>query len=116
MVLITESLGDRQKRFSRMVARLLNKAHELGYEVSLGDAYRDPRMFGPPGVKLGYSSANSLHKQRLAIDLNLFRNGKYLQSSEDHRLLGEWWESIGGSWGGRWGDGNHYSVEHQGRK
>ena len=30
--------------------------------------------------------------------------------------LGEYWESIGGSWGGRFNDGNHYSLEHNGVK
>ena len=49
-----------------------------------------------------------MHRSRLAIDLNLFRDGKYLTSSEDHRVLGEWWESVGGMWGGS-EDGNHYS-------
>jgi len=30
--------------------------------------------------------------------------------------LGEYWESIGGSWGGRFGDGNHYSLKYKGRR
>jgi len=30
--------------------------------------------------------------------------------------LGLYWESIGGSWGGRFGDGNHFSLEHEGRR
>lgn len=110
------SLGQKQHKFARMVARLIDKAHELGYEVSLGDAYRDARVHGVFGEKKGYSAAWSCHKLRLAIDLNLFRDGKYLSSSEDHRPLGEWWESQGGIWGGRFGDGNHYSLEHEGAK
>ena len=57
---------------------------------------------------------NSLHYIRLAIDLNLFEAGKYLRSSKDHAVLGLYWESLGGSWGGRFGDGNHYSLEHKG--
>jgi len=104
------SLREQQSKFAAMVADLIKKAGEMGYEVTLGDAYRDPRLHGNPGVKKGYSSANSFHKSRLAIDLNLFRDGKYLSSSDDHRPLGEWWESIGGTWGGRWKDGNHYSL------
>jgi len=47
--------------------------------------------------------------KRLAIDLNLFKDGEYLTDTEDHRFLGEFWESLGGTWGGRWDDGNHYS-------
>jgi len=110
------TLGEKQRKFSRMVPRLIDKAHELGLEVSFGDAYRDPRLHGELGVKKGYGVKNSCHKLRLAIDLNLFRGGVYLQSTEDHRQLGEWWESQGGTWGGRFNDGNHYSIEHNGCK
>lgn len=113
---MSETLGQKQQRFTRMVARLLDKAHDLGFEVTLGDAYRDPRVHGAMGVKQGYGHPRSSHKQRLAIDLNLFRDGAFLQSSDDHRPLGEWWESQGGAWGGRFNDGNHYSLEHDGVK
>jgi hypothetical protein len=99
-----------------MVSRLIAKIYELGYEGTIGDGYRDPRVFGAMGVRMGYSSANSNHKQRLAIDINLFRNGVFLQTTEDHRPIGEWWESQGGTWGGRFNDGNHYSLEHNGFK
>jgi len=109
-------LGEKQRIFSRMVADLIQFAYERGYEISLGDAYRDPRVFGPVGTKRNYSSANSLHKDRLAIDLNLFRDGKYLASTADHEELGSFWESIGGTWGGHFNDGNHYSVSHGRRK
>lgn len=113
---MTESLRQKQSRFARMTAKLINFATEKGYEVTFGDAYRDPRVHGAVGVKKSYSSANSLHKERLAIDLNLFKNGKFLTSSNNHKELGEYWESIGGTWGGRFNDGNHYSLEHNGRK
>jgi len=56
--------------------------------------------------------------ERLAVDLNLFRGGKWLDKSEDHKQLGDYWESLApdARWGGRFGDGNHYSIEHGGRK
>lgn len=111
-----ETLGQKQRRFVRMVAALIDYAHANGYELSFGDAYRDPRVFGHVGEFRGYGNARSAHKQRLAIDLNLFRGGVYLSDTESHRPLGEWWESIGGSWGGRFRDGNHYSIEHNGVK
>ena len=63
-----------------------------------------------------YGRENSLHKDKLALDLNLFKDGRYLASTEDHEPLGLFWESIGGSWGGRFDDGNHYSLEHRGRR
>ena len=110
------TLGQKQRKFTRMVADLIVFAYEQGYELTFGDAFRDPRVHGPVGQKKSYSSANSLHKERLAIDFNLFKDGRFLPQSEDHRPLGEYWESLGGSWGGRFGDGNHYSLEHGGRK
>lgn len=107
---MAETLRQKQSRFARMVARLIDQAFALGYEVTLGDAYRDPRVHGALGEKRSYSSSMSLHKQRLAIDLNLFRDGRYLSSTESHRPLGEWWEAQGGAWGGRFNDGNHYEL------
>ncbi len=104
------TLRQEQVKFARMVPRLIDKAFEMGYEVTIGDAYRDPRVHGDFGIKKGYGHPKSFHKKRLAIDLNLFKDGEFLGSSEDHRPLGEWWESIGGTWGGRFRDGNHYSL------
>ena len=98
-------LLEAQFKFAKLVPRLIDKAFELGYTVTLGDAYRDERC--------PYGSKSSLHRVRLAIDLNLFRNGKYLTHTEDHRELGEWWEGIDGCvWGGRFEDGNHYQMNY----
>lgn len=109
---------ENQARFAVMVADLIQHAISIGYQITLGDAYRDPRMHGQIGERRGYGSARSFHKRRLAIDLNLFRGGKYLQSTEDHAVLGTWWEAHGGTWGGHFRDskgrpnpdGNHYSL------
>ncbi|MGL5487860.1 MAG: M15 family metallopeptidase [Shewanella sp.] len=113
---MSETLGQKQRRFTRMTAELIKFAYDNGYELTFGDAYRDPRLHGDMGIKKGYGHASSNHKQRLAVDFNLFKDGKFLTSTEDHRPLGEFWESIGGSWGGRFNDGNHYSIEHNGVK
>jgi len=82
-----------------MVALLILYAYELGYELTFGDAWAHD------GHKDG-----SFHYKRLAIDLNLFKDGKYLTATGDHHELGKFWENIGGTWGGRWDDGNHYSL------
>lgn len=110
------TLKQRQVEFSKLVPRLIDKAFELGFEVTLGDAYRDPRVHGEVGVKMAYGHSKSCHKLRLAIDLNLFKAGKFLTTTEDHKPLGEWWESVGGTWGGRFNDANHYSLEWEGQK
>ena len=98
-----ESLREKQSRFARMVALLLMEADRLGFEVTFGDAYA-----------VSGHMKKSLHYKRLAIDLNLFRDGIYLKDTLNHKQLGEYWESLGGSWGGRFMDGNHYALEHKG--
>lgn len=107
-----------QFKFARMVPALIAQAHALGFNVTLGDAYRDPRLHGEVGIKGGYGHPRSCHKVRLAIDLNLFRDGQLLQSSEAHQALGQWWEAQdpAAKWGGKFQDGNHYSLEFQGMR
>jgi hypothetical protein len=94
------TLRNKQIEFVRHLPKLFEKAFELGFELTIGDAYRDPRC--------SYGSKSSRHKSRLAIDLNLFRDGEYLTDTADHEPLGRWWEKQGGIWGGRFNDGNHY--------
>jgi hypothetical protein len=107
-------LRDRQSYFAIAVAGLIQHIDSAGYSVTFGDAYRDPRLHGDFGIKLGYGRQNSVHKLRMAIDLNLFKDGKYLSDTESHRQFGDWWESeykeFDARWGGRWNDGNHYSF------
>lgn len=91
-----------QWKFSIMVSDLIRFAYRNGYRISFGDAYSNSGH-----VK------DSLHYTRLAIDVNLFRKGKLLTQTEDHGLLGEYWESLGGQWGGRWRDGNHYEYRYE---
>ncbi len=114
------TLGQKQRKFTRMIAQLIEYAYANGYELTFGDAYRDPRLHGDIGVKKSYSSASSLHKSRLAVDFNLFKGGQYLTTTEAHRPLGEFWKSLHPDccWGGDFSspDGNHYSMEWQGRK
>ncbi|MDP3333232.1 MAG: M15 family metallopeptidase [Methylococcaceae bacterium] len=105
-------LLDDQDRFAGMVAGLIVEIRKSGYKVSLGDCYRDARLHGDFGEKKGYGAAKSFHKKRLAIDINLFKDGRFLSKTEEHKRFGEYWESLGGTWGGRFNvpDGNHYSF------
>lgn len=107
---MVKTLRQTQSEFAALVPRLIDKALALGFEVTLGDAYRDPRV--------PYGHLLSAHKKRLAIDLNLFRNGEYLESTDAHRELGEWWKQQHplARWGGDFRDGNHYSFEWEGVK
>lgn len=117
---MAESDRQKQSRFVKMLARLIDFAYENGYELTLGDGYRDPRVFGIHGeTKPGaYGKPYSNHKIRMAQDFNLFRDGEWLQETADFRPLGEFWETLApdARWGGWFNDGNHFSLEHNGRK
>lgn len=105
------TLRQKQSKFAHMVALLILHAEQLGYEITFGRAAASEAANKADG-----GIPNSLHRQRLAVDLNLFKGGRYLSSSSSHEPLGIYWESIGGTWGGRFNDGNHYSLEHNGVK
>lgn len=95
------SLFSKQVLFARMVPRLVSQAFNLGYNVTFGDAYRDPRC--------EYGSKHTKHRKRLAIDLNLFRGIIYLEDGTGHHKLHDFWDSIGG--GARIPhDLNHYEL------
>ena len=96
--------------FAGLVPRLIDEAHRLGFEVVIGDVHRSVEE----ATRLGFPNSN--HTRCLAIDLNLFRDGKYLTKTEDHLPLGAWWEEQHElcRWGGHFNDGNHYSLEWKG--
>jgi hypothetical protein len=112
-----ESTREKQSRFCLMVSYLIQYAFEQGYELTLGQALRT-QAEADANAASGSGISASLHCEKLAIDLNLFLGGMYLTSSTEHEPLGIFWESIGGTWGGRFSkpDGNHYSLEHNGYK
>lgn len=98
-----------------MVGILIKWAYDNGYQLTLGEAYRTAEQAALNASK-GSGISNSLHTIRLAIDLNLFKQGVYQTDSAAYEPLGVFWESLGGSWGGRFRkpDGNHFSLEHEG--
>ncbi len=97
------ALNPVQFKFTKMVALLLEHAHAIGFNVRIADAYRNE--------KCSHGHPNSLHRKYLAIDIDLFdMDGNYLSKTSEHEPLGLYWESIGGTWGGRFDDGNHYSL------
>lgn len=110
-----QTLSQMQRRFARMTADLIVWAYEHGYELTYGEAYRTPEQ-AAINARKGIGIADSLHTLRLAIDFNLWKDGELLTRSEDHEPLGRFWESIGGAWGGRFKDGNHYSLQWGGKK
>ena len=114
------TLSEKQQTFSILIAHLIRWAYDQGYAITLGDAYRSPEM-AAIYAKQGKGIKNSLHCRRLAIDLMLWKGNKYLQKIEDYKPLGEHWEAMSTPdaqcfWGGRFGDGVHFSIGDGGQK
>jgi hypothetical protein len=104
-------LGEKQRKFTLMVADLITWAYAHGYEFTFGEAYR-PDWVALEYAKRGSGIKNSFHTSKLAIDLNLFIAGAYQTKTEAYEPCGLYWQSIGGTWGGKFAkpDGNHFSL------
>ena len=125
-------LREKQSLFVVCLTKLLAFGHSKGYEFTLGEAgVTNPRKmrlegvlcWGPyerrPPLEDGQHMVGSLHYQRLAIDINLFVDGKYIRSGQHPAYveLGTYWESLHPlcRWGGRFSDANHFSLTHAGK-
>lgn len=113
------TLGQLQQEFARLVGEFLVDIYKTpGYSVTFGECYRTPEQ-AALNAQSGKGIANSLHTKRLAIDLNLFVDGKYQSDSTSYKLLGAMWKVKHplARWGGDFTtrpDGNHFSLEWEG--
>lgn len=118
-------LREQQSLFCKHVGKLIAFAYEQGYELTFGDAYRSPEQ-AALNAKSGAGISNSLHTQRLAIDLLLFKDGVYLTDSAAYKPLGDFWKALDpvNRWGGDFRDangrpkpdGNHFASTRGGIK
>ena len=100
----------KQQIFTQDVAKLLKFAEESGFFITFGEAQRPIEMQELYFKEGRTRTMKSKHIERLAIDLFVFRRDentgamKWLQSREDVKQLGEFWESIRpeNNWGGFW--------------
>jgi hypothetical protein len=109
------TLREKQSLFARLIGTLIAQIYVSGYECTLDWGYRPPEV-AAYYASIGIGIRSSLHTLKLAQDINLFRNGIWQRDTDSHRPFGVWWESQHElcSWGGRFGDGNHYSLSHDG--
>lgn len=118
-VRMTETLHQKQWRFMRQLVELVDFADHHGYELTGGELWRTPEQMAINAAK-GSGILHSLHGDRLAIDLNAFKGGKFLQTVLDYEPLGKFWESLAvdSAWGGRFTkpDADHFSIAYDGRK
>lgn len=115
-------ISEQQQVFARNVARLIEYTFDSKYACSFGEVYRTPEQSQYNASK-GIGIKNSLHCKRLAVDLMLFFDGKYLIDTEAYRPFGVYWQSLhpANRWGGDWdkdgvadkgeNDGNHFEMK-----
>jgi len=87
--------------FTSLVPILINEMISAGYIP----------LIGKDGLK---HRPGSLHYEGLAVDIDLFKGDEYQDKTEQHQVFGEMWEKLHPDcrWGGRFSDGNHYSVTY----
>ncbi len=107
-------LSERQHRFSRMMNQLLEFIFRDGCEVSFEGFTRPNDKLELPGSfkeatyqeLLVFNKKSKVkygkHNMKLAGDLTIWRDGQII-SKECYRMFGEYWEALGGRWGGRFG-------------
>ena len=98
----------KQAQFSKMLGQLLVQAILIGTPVVILELYRSIETQKQYVARGASKTLNSRHIEGLAVDLAFLEDieddGKINFSAEKFRILGEYWESIGGRWGGRFGD------------
>jgi len=105
-------LGREQEKFSRHVLLLLINIDADGYTFRLGETYRSPADQIARFHSGASQSPSSLHFYKLAIDLFIFKDGKYLKEKKDLQEIGDYWESLDeiNKWGGNWN--NFLDTDH----
>lgn len=98
---------EEQNAFLKDVAMLVRKAGELGFIITGGELWRTPEQ---QKIYVGTGRSKTMlskHLDRLAIDLNFFKNGAIVSDKASLQQIGDWWESISPK--NRWG-GNFKSI------
>jgi hypothetical protein len=115
---------EEQAKFLLTICDFIQKATKAGYQLTAGEFLRTPSE-AMRNAQNGSGIKNSLHLLKLAADLNVFYQGKYLNGEDAWTIphlsnLGHLWESLDPlcAWGGRFTrkDYNHYSFSHNGVK
>jgi hypothetical protein len=117
-------LTDEQAIFTLNAAKLILYIYQKGNKCTLGEAFR-PRETAELYSKEGIGIKNSLHTDRLAVDLNLFTaSGEYLTDGLHYAPFGAYWKTLSpyNKWGGDFkssqessksvviGDYNHFEM------
>jgi hypothetical protein len=97
-------LSEKQRIFTRNVAKLIKHAYCNGIELTFGEAYRTREQQLIYMQTNKSQTMNSRHLDRLAVDFNFFVNGNLTYDWETVKILGDYWETLHpkNRWGGDW--------------
>jgi peptidoglycan L-alanyl-D-glutamate endopeptidase CwlK len=98
------TLRQHQVAFAWDTMKLYAFIKEKGYEFTYGEAARTMKQ-QEWYVAQGFSKTmTSMHLRRLAVDLNIFKDGAYLTEKASLQEIGDYWESLSpeNEWGGNW--------------
>jgi len=89
------SLRTKQVMFLKNVAKLIEYGNSLpGYELTGGELLRTPEQQAIYIAKGLTKTKYSKHQDKLAIDLNVFVNGKYMTDKETFKPLADYWKKL----------------------
>lgn len=138
------NLGTLQRRYALAFAKLVVHVYDMGYACTYDEAHRTdeqaainaltidqrkrvalltkgefPSFAAAMAASTSKGINHSVHRLRLAVDINLFKDNKFLEDAADYLPFGAWWKTQNpdvARWGGDWGDADHFSFEYQGVK
>lgn len=112
------TLGQRQRLHVKLTALLIEKIYAAGFECSWGETYRVPAQAAANAAS-GAGIVNSLHIQRLAVDLQLFKAGGYDTDVSDYKQFADYWLTLdplcAAGYYFHTVDADHFSLTYQGR-
>lgn len=106
------TLSERQQLFTFNIHQLIEFAYKKGFKLTFGEVFRteeQQRIYFNTGRS---KTMNSRHLQRLAVDFNIFIDGKLINDPALIQPLGEFWMSLNTDniWGGDW-NRNHSILD-----
>ncbi len=125
-------LSEQQSEFMWMVSDFLLYARNLfnGKQYShmkdiylkVAEWYRTPEQQRLKVISGASKTLRSKHLKGLAVDLLIYKAGQPIYQSPVYGVMGAYWESLGGVWGGRWKmpngsyDVGHFEYSEENRK
>lgn len=122
------TLGTKQALFTKRICRLVEYINSDPDTRARFDQVKRTQAEADANAASGAGIANSLHRLGLAADILIDKYDPvknrwvWQKDSEVYRKYGEWWVKQWATpeavccWGGEWGDGNHFSIAHNGVK